>query len=73
MRAEALARAMSIDDLDAADLLAGGGNELRTSLSGITVSTRLADADAEELEALHQRQLEFALEHAEEAKEATRM
>jgi hypothetical protein len=31
------------------------------------------DSDAEELDALHCWQLEFALEHAEEAKEAMRM
>lgn len=65
---------MSLGDLDLDDLIGGGGgNELKTSLSGVTVRTKLADTDAEELEALHQRQLEFALAHAEEAKEATRM
>ena len=64
---------MSTDDFDPRRMLGGGGNELRTSLSGVTVTTRLEDADAEEIEALHQRQLEFALDHAEEAKEATRM
>jgi len=64
---------MSLGDLDLADLLGRGGNELRTNLSGVSVTTRLSDADVEELEAVHRRQLEFALEHAEEAKEATRL
>lgn len=58
-------------DLDEA--LDGSGNKLKTSLPGVQVTTQLVDADQEELEALHRRQLELALEHAEEAKEATRM
>jgi hypothetical protein len=37
------------------------------------VRTALDDADPDELEAVHRRQLEWALEHAEDAKEATRM
>lgn len=57
-------------DLDEA---VGGGNRLKTSLPGVEVTTQLADTDSEDLEALHRRQLELALEHAEEAKEATRM
>ena len=64
---------MPMDSLDADDLLDGKGNQLKTVLPGVEVTTRLADVDAEELEAVHQRQLEFALERAEEAKEATRM
>jgi len=64
---------MSIDDLDPKDVLDGDSNELKTSLPGVEVTTRLADVDPEELEALHQRQLNYALERAEEAKEATRM
>ena len=64
---------MSIDDLDLADVVGGSGNELKTSLPGVTVTTRLAEAVAEELEAVHRRQLDYALERAEEAKVATRM
>lgn len=60
-------------DIDLDDIAGGSGNKLKTSLPGVEVTTELADADAEELEALHRRQLELALEHAEEAKEATRM
>jgi hypothetical protein len=59
-------------DLDL-DSVLGSSNRLKTVVSGIEVTTELADADAEELEALHQRQLEAALEHAEEARDATRM
>jgi hypothetical protein len=51
----------------------GGGNKLKTSLPGVEVTTQVPDADLEEPEALHRRQLELALSHAEEAKEATRM
>jgi len=66
---------MSLDDLDidVADVLDGDSNELKTSMPGVEVTTRLADADVETLESVHERQLLFALEHAEEAKEATRM
>lgn len=64
---------MSIDDLDLADVVGGSGTELKTSLPGVQVTTRLAGADAEELEAVHRRQLDYALERAEEAKESTRM
>jgi hypothetical protein len=60
-------------DVDIEEALGGGDNRLKTSLPGIEVTTQVADADPEELEALHRRQLELALEHAEEAKEATRM
>lgn len=60
-------------DLDLEDALGGSGNKLKTSLPGVEVTTKVGDADPEELEALHRRQLELALEHAEEAKEATRM
>jgi len=64
---------MSIEDIDPSDVLERAGNELKTSLPGVTVTTRLADAEAEELEAVHRRQLDYALERAEEAKLATRM
>ena len=64
---------MSIDNLDLADVVGGSGNELKTSLPGVTVTTRLAEVDAEDLEAVHRRQLDYALERAEEAKVATRM
>ena len=60
-------------DLDLADLAGGGGTKLKTQLPGVTVETSLDDVDPETLEAVHRRQLEWALEHAEEAKEATRM
>jgi len=50
-----------------------GQSQLSTQLPGVDVTTALADADPETLEAVHRRQLEWALEHAEEAKEATRM
>ena len=60
-------------DLDLSEAMGGSDNTLKTSLPNITVTTTVADADIEELEALHRRQLELALEHAEEAKEATRM
>lgn len=63
---------MSLDDLDV-EGLSGAGNELKPNIPGVQVTTRVEDADLDELEALHRRQLEFALEHAEEAKEATRM
>lgn len=58
-------------DLD--EVLDGSGSKLKTSLPGIEVSTALDEADPETLEAVHRRQLEWALAHAEEAKEATRM
>ena len=64
---------MSLDDLDLRELLGGSGTELKTSLPGVQVTTRLTDADTDELEAVHRRQLEYALERAEEAKESTRM
>ena len=64
---------MSSPDFDPREFLDGAGNELKTSLPGVTVTTRLVDADPERLEAVHRRQLEFALQHAEEAKNASRM
>ena len=64
---------MAMENVDLSDLLAGSGNELKTSLPGVQVTTRLAEADADELEAVHRRQLDYALERAEEAKESTRM
>ena len=64
---------MSMENLDLADVVGGSGNELETSLPGVTVTTRLAEVDAEELEAVHRRQLDYALERAEEAKVSTRM
>ncbi|HET7323136.1 MAG TPA: hypothetical protein VFJ06_02265 [Halococcus sp.] len=62
-----------MEDIDLDDVLDGSGNELRTKLPGVEVTTRLSDVDTEELEAIHQRQLDEALARAEEAKEATRM
>ncbi len=64
---------MSMDDFNLEEMLETRGSQLKTSLPGVVVTTKLADADADELEAVHRRQLEYALEHAEEAKEATRM
>ena len=64
---------MAMDDVNVEEMLEAGGSQLKTSLPGVVVTTKLTDADVDELEALHRRQLEFALEHAEEAKEATRM
>jgi hypothetical protein len=60
-------------DIDLDEIAGGDGNKLKTSLPGVEVTTQVSDADTEELEALHRRQLELALEHAEEAKESTRM
>lgn len=60
-------------DIDPDEVLGEGGTKLKTSLPGVEVTTQVPDADVETLEALHRRQLQFALEHAEEAKEATRM
>ncbi|MFC7229031.1 hypothetical protein N0B31_16620 [Salinirubellus salinus] len=60
-------------DLDLSEAMSSGGNRLKTSLPGVEVVTQVPDADLEELEALHERQLQLALAHAEEAKEATRM
>lgn len=59
-------------DVDLASAL-GSSNRLKTVVSGIEVTTELADVDPETIEAVHQRQLERALEHAEDAKEATRL
>lgn len=58
---------------DTTDGAADSGNTLETQLPGIEVTTRLADADIETLEAVHRRQLDWALDHAEEAKKATRL
>jgi len=60
-------------DIDLDEVAGESGNKLKTSLPGMSVTTQLSDADPEELEALHRRQLELALEHAEEATESTRM
>jgi hypothetical protein len=46
---------------------------MKTELPGIEVTTQLPDGDPEELQKRHRAQLTFALEHAEEAKEASRM
>ncbi|MFB6165881.1 MAG: hypothetical protein ABEJ31_12045 [Haloarculaceae archaeon] len=62
-----------MDEIDLADALGGSGTELKTSLPGVTVTTRLTDVDVEELEAVHRRQLEYALDRAEDATEATRL
>ena len=59
-------------DVDLGELL-DGGNRMTTKLPGIEVTTQLAEADADELARLHREQLTFALEHAEDAKEASRM
>lgn len=64
---------MTPDVSDLEDLKGADGTQLKTSLPGIEVTTQLADSSVEDLEAVHRRQLEYALEHAEEAKEATRM
>lgn len=60
-------------DIDLTEAIGGSGNRLQTSVPGVEVSTQLRDADLEELEAVHRRQLEWALEHAGDATEATRM
>ena len=64
---------MSMDDFTLEEMLETRGSQLKTSLPGVVVTTKLTDADVDELEAVHRRQLEYALEHAEEAKEAIRM
>lgn len=64
---------MSDFDVDLGELVDGGGARMTTSLPGIEVTTQLPESAAEELEELHRAQLTFALEHAEEAKEASRM
>lgn len=65
---------VTMSDFDFEDLLDGsGGAKMKTELPGVEVTTQLPDGDADELEALHRAQLTFALEHAEEAKEASRM
>lgn len=64
---------MALEDVDPEDAFGGGDTQLKTSLPGIQVTTSLDEADVEELEAVHRRQLEWALEHAEAAKESTRM
>lgn len=61
------------DGGDADEGTRNGSNELSTQLPGIEVTTSLDEADPETLEDVHRRQLEWALAHAEEAKEATRM
>lgn len=64
---------MSDFDVDLGELVDGGGARMTTSLPGIEVTTQLPESEADELEELHRAQLTFALEHAEEAKEASRM
>ena len=64
---------MSMDEFNPEEMLETPGSQLKTSLPGVVVTTKLTDAEVDELEAVHRRQLEFALEHAEEAKESTRM
>lgn len=63
---------MPSDDADEA-AATEGTSELVTQLPGIEVSTALEDTDPEALEAVHRRQLEWALEHAQQAKESTRI
>jgi hypothetical protein len=63
-----------MSDFDIDDIVDGGGSaEMKTELPGVEVTTRLPEDHADDLEALHRAQLTFALEHAEEAKEASRM
>ena len=64
---------MSDVDIDLEEMLDGGNTKMKTKLPGVEVTTQLAEADSEELERLHRAQLTFALEHAEDAKEASRM
>ena len=64
---------MSDIEIDPEELVGGDGARTKTKLPGIEVTTQLDDADPEELERLHREQLTFALEHAEDAKEASRM
>ena len=64
---------MSDIEIDPAELVGGDGAKMKTKLPGVEVTTQLAEADPEELERLHRAQLTFALEHAEDAKEAARM
>ena len=51
----------------------GDENVLETQIPGIQVTTQLVDAGIDDLEAVHRRQLEWALEHAREATESSRM
>jgi len=64
---------MSDIDIDLEEALGGGDAKMKTKLPGVEVTTQLGEADPEELERLHRAQLTFALEHAEDAKEASRM
>ncbi|PSP79286.1 hypothetical protein BRC88_09255 [Halobacteriales archaeon QS_4_69_225] len=64
---------MSDIEIDPEELGGGDGARMKTKLPGIEVTTQLDDADPEELERLHRAQLTFALERAENAKEASRM
>ncbi len=64
---------MSSMELDLDDLLDGSDLKMKTKLPGVEVTTQLTDADSAELERAHRDQLTFALEHAEDAKEASRM
>ncbi len=64
---------MSDIDIDIEEALGGADAKMTTKLPGVEVTTRLGEADGEELERLHRAQLTFALDHAEDAKEASRM
>ena len=64
---------MSDIEIDPEEFVGGDGARMKTKLPGIEVTTQLDDADPEELERLHREQLTFALERAEDAKEASRM
>jgi len=64
---------MSDIDIDLEEALGGGDAKMKTTLPGIEVTTQLGEAEPEALERLHRAQLTFALEHAEDAKEASRM
>lgn len=64
---------MSDFDVELGELVDGGDAKMKTKLPGIEVTTQLAEAEPGELERLHREQLTFALQHAEEAKEASRM
>ena len=64
---------MSNVELDLDELVDGNSSKMKTKLPGVEVTTQLAEGDPEELQRLHREQLTFALEHAEDAKEASRM
>jgi hypothetical protein len=64
---------MSDVELDLDEFVDGSDSKMKTKLPGVEVTTQLSEADPEELERLHREQLAYALEHAEDAKEASRM